>query len=239
MLSSSPVYIDIVPKPPLPEDLAGIGPDVNPISAYVPLPKFAHHRGQHTRRSKGIPQGGRITTLLQAEYVLSKQSDDNNDDINNSNDAHQSEGELLEGVEGSAPLEGVIDGMQEGSALLEGDLEVGPALLEGDEVDEGLPLEAATEEAEAFVPIESMMLRRKAAKRSLPWDLKVAELDLVDSLQQAEDIRATKKPCLETPIAISEAEDAAKTASPNVAVAPAAADVDDYDHANDDSVTEM
>jgi hypothetical protein len=70
------------------------------------------------------------------------------------------------------------------------------------------------------------MLRRKAAKRTLPWDLKAAELDLVDPLQQAEDVLATKKPCLETPIAISVAEDAAKTASPNVAVAPAAADVD-------------
>jgi hypothetical protein len=228
---SSPVYIDIVPSQPLPEGSAGTGPHVNPTPAYVPLPKFAHHRGQHTRRSKGRPRGGPITALLPAEYVLSKQIDDNSSN-NNNDDAHQSEGELdkilagsalLEGVEGSATLEGVIDGLQEDS-------------VEGDEVDKGPALEGPLEETEASIPLESMMLCRKAAKRTLPWDLKAPELDLVSPLQQADDIRATKMPRLETPIAIETAiatitaasEAAAKSDSPDVAIALSPpADVDD------------
>jgi hypothetical protein len=54
------------------------------------------------------------------------------------------------------------------------------------------------------------MLRRKAAKRTLPWDLKPGELDLVSPQQQTEDIQATKKPRLETPIATAAAEDACR-----------------------------
>jgi hypothetical protein len=40
-------------------------------------------------------------------------------------------------------------------------------------------------------------LRRKAAKRSLPWNLIGEELDLVLRPQESEEIRATKKPRLE------------------------------------------
>jgi hypothetical protein len=41
--------------------------------------------------------------------------------------------------------------------------------------------------------------RRKAAKRTLPWDLSVNELELM-SPQQGEDIPARKKPRLEEPL---------------------------------------
>jgi hypothetical protein len=76
--------------------------------------------------------------------VLFKRIDDDSNN-NNDDDAHQSEGgldelALLEGVEldeCSALLEeeGVLDELQEGSALWERDLEVASALLEG-ELDE-------------------------------------------------------------------------------------------------------
>jgi hypothetical protein len=75
-----------------------------------------------------------------------------------------------------------------------------------------------TEEAEASVSTEhvregpdtvtsqntvngSVAVRRKVAKRTLPWDLSAGELDLVSppSPPQAEVIPATKKPRLEEP----------------------------------------
>jgi hypothetical protein len=75
-------------------------------------------------------------------------------------------------------------------------------------------------------------VRRKAAKRTLPWDLAAGELDLV-SPSQAEDIRATKKPRLEEPISASTDETTANTALADRAVALPA----DSDQADADPVT--
>jgi hypothetical protein len=73
--------------------------------------------------------------------------------------------------------------------------------------------------AEASIPTENVEedpnlnvtfpVRRKAAKRTLPWDLKAGELNLMPSLSspQAEDIPATKKPRLEKPFSAT-ADDA-------------------------------
>jgi hypothetical protein len=72
---------------------------------------------------------------------------------------------------------------------------------------------ASTEEAEASIPTENVreegsddpdlnvtvVVRRKAAKRTSPWDLAAGELTLVSSPPQAEDIPAAKKPRLEEP----------------------------------------
>jgi hypothetical protein len=60
--------------------------------------------------------------------------------------------------------------------------------------------------------------RRKAAKRTLPWDLAAGELDLVSP--QAEDIPAAarKKPRLEEPLPTTTDEAARKNASPDVSV---------------------
>jgi hypothetical protein len=71
-------------------------------------------------------------------------------------------------------------------------------------------MQGPTEEAEASIPtvkVEedpnlnvTIAVRRKAAKRTLPWALVAGELDLVSSSPpQAEDMRATKKPRLEEP----------------------------------------
>jgi hypothetical protein len=64
-------------------------------------------------------------------------------------------------------------------------------------------------------------VRRKAAKRTLPWFLPSDELELV-SPSQAEDIRATKKPRLEEPISASTDETTAN-------IAPAATVADHVD----------
>jgi hypothetical protein len=95
-------------------------------------------------------------------------------------------------------------------------------------------------------------VRRKAAKRILPWDLPVDEVQLalprVDEVQlalprpQDEDTRETKRPRLEEPVHTSIDEAATKTTSHATTVAlpatdatPAAADNDD---ANAEPVTD-
>jgi hypothetical protein len=75
-------------------------------------------------------------------------------------------------------------------------------------------MEGPTEEAEALIPVESAInggrtkymgsnsatttMRREAAKRTLPWDLRARELNLgariSPPLPHDEDIPATKKP---------------------------------------------
>jgi hypothetical protein len=79
-------------------------------------------------------------------------------------------------------------------------------------------------------------MRRKAAKRTLPWDLAAGELDLVSPPPQAEVLPATKKLRLEEPFSESTDEAARNTASPDVSVGlpPPAAD---YDDTNVDPVT--
>jgi hypothetical protein len=108
------------------------------------------------------------------------------------------------------------------------------------------PPHPPTDQAEAESPIptevESMSngpnLRRKAAKRTLPWDLAAGELDLISPQPpQAEDIPAVarKKPRLEEPFSASTDEAARKSAFPDLSVdlAPPAADADgDIDEAN-------
>jgi hypothetical protein len=71
-------------------------------------------------------------------------------------------------------------------------------------------------------------VRRKTAKRTLPWDLKERELDLVLPPQD-EDIPARKKPRLEEHLPTTTDEDTRKTASPDVSVGlpPPTADNDD------------
>jgi hypothetical protein len=84
-------------------------------------------------------------------------------------------------------------------------------------------------------------VRRKAAKRTLPWDLAADDLDLVPSSSpQAEDIpTARKTPRLEEPLPTTTDEAARETASPDVSVGlppPPNADNDDT-NTNADLVT--
>jgi ribosome recycling factor len=88
----------------------------------------------------------------------------------------------------------------------------------------------------------TVMLHRKAAKRTLPFDLAADELHLEPSSSpppQAEDIPAArKKPCIEEPLPGATRDEATrKTASPDVSVGlpPPAAD---NDHADGDPVTD-
>jgi hypothetical protein len=91
----------------------------------------------------------------------------------------------------------------------------------------------------------TVAVRRKAAKRTHPFDLAAEELHLVPSSSslspQAEDIPpARKKPRLEEPLPTTTDEAARKTAPPDVSVRiylPPAAD-DDNDNANADLVTD-
>jgi hypothetical protein len=96
-------------------------------------------------------------------------------------------------------------------------------------------MQEPTEEAEASIPTENVEenqnlngtfpARRKAAKRTLPWDLKEEELDLVPSPLQDEGIRSTKRPRLGEPIPASLDEAATKLSSRETVVRfPAAAD---------------
>ncbi len=110
-------------------------------------------------------------------------------------------------------------------------------------------LQEPNEYVEAPIPAESaredpnlnltVAVRRKAAKRTLPWDLAAGELDLVTPQPQAEDIPARKKPRLEEPFSVSTDEAARNTASPNVSVGlpPTAVDNDET-NANADPVTD-
>jgi hypothetical protein len=84
---------------------------------------------------------------------------------------------------------------------------------------------------------DTFAVRRKAAKRTLPWDLAVDELELV-SLQQAEEIRAMKRPRLEEPSSVSTDEAATTISSRNTAISlPAAVDdaPADADHADENA----
>jgi hypothetical protein len=102
-------------------------------------------------------------------------------------------------------------------------------------------------EAEAIIPMEpvsndatmnlTVIISRKAAKRTLPWDLGAGELDLVSPPHQAEVVPARMKPRLEKHFSASTDEATRKTASPDVSegLPPPVAD-DDY--ANADPVTE-
>jgi hypothetical protein len=111
-----------------------------------------------------------------------------------------------------------------------------------------------TDQAEAKAPIPiktesndedmncTVAVRRKAAKRTLPWDLAGGELHLMSSRPpQDEDIPAParKKSRLEEPVPTTRDQAARKTASPEVSVdlSPPAADIDN-DDANADPVTD-
>jgi hypothetical protein len=90
----------------------------------------------------------------------------------------------------------------------------------------------------------TVIARRKAAKRTLSWDLETGELDLVSSPPlQAEDIPAAarKKPRLEEPLPTATDEAARKTPSPDISVGlspPPAADGDDDTDADADPSTD-
>jgi hypothetical protein len=97
------------------------------------------------------------------------------------------------------------------------------------------------EEAEASIPTDAEIdspdhngqfaVRRKAAKCTLPWDLKAGELDLV-SPSQAEEIRATKRPRFEEPFSATTDEAPTKISSLDTAVYLPAATTADADHAD-------
>jgi hypothetical protein len=106
-----------------------------------------------------------------------------------------------------------------------------------------------TEEDEASVPTEpvpddphssggAFMLRRRAAKRTVPWDLAAEELDLLSPPPQAVDIPARKKPRLEEPLPTTTDQAARKAASPDVSEGLPPPVVDDDNDANADPVTD-
>jgi hypothetical protein len=82
-----------------------------------------------------------------------------------------------------------------------------------------------TDQAEASIPTENVrddanlnrtfIVRRKAAKRTFPWDLAAGELNLVSPppRPQAEDIPAAKKPRLQEPFSASTNEATTKISS--------------------------
>jgi hypothetical protein len=85
-------------------------------------------------------------------------------------------------------------------------------------------MQEPNEEVEASIPPlnvrddpdlhRTFTARRKAAKRTLPWDLQSGKLELVSSqLPQDEDIPATKKRRLEEPFSVSAADEVATTFS--------------------------
>jgi hypothetical protein len=100
-------------------------------------------------------------------------------------------------------------------------------------------MQEPTNQAKAPIPTETVSndpnlnrtvaARRKFSKRTVPWDLKVEELDLVSPPPRAEDIPARKKRRLEEPFSASADEAARKNASPDVSVGllPPTADSDD------------
>jgi hypothetical protein len=107
-----------------------------------------------------------------------------------------------------------------------------------------------TDQAEATVPEEtvsddspnwnrSVVVRRKAAKRTNPFELTAEELHLMSSSSLAEDLPARKKLRLEEPLPTTTDEAARKTASHDVAVGlpPATAD-NDNDTVNTDPMVD-
>jgi hypothetical protein len=101
---------------------------------------------------------------------------------------------------------------------------------------EGAEASISTENVREDPNLNLVAVRRKAAKRTLPWDLKAGELDLVSlSPPQAEDIRVAKKPRLEKPFSAPTDGAARKLSSNDTAVSfPAAAAVADIYHADAD-----
>jgi hypothetical protein len=105
-------------------------------------------------------------------------------------------------------------------------------------------MEGPNEEAEASISTANeeedpnlnptVAVRRKAAKRTLPWDLSAGELDLVSPPQpQAEVLPATKKQRLGDPISVSTDEAAKKLSShdtTSVSLPAAGIDIDDADN---------
>jgi hypothetical protein len=167
----------------------------------------------------------------------------------------------LNGLEGdSAFLEGEFDeistalllGEEEKSpdlsVLLERDeLDMGSTLLERDEL--GPPTATPTEDDEASIPTEhvrngtnlnrTFTVRRKAAKRILPWDLPVDQIQLASSSPQDEGIRETKRPRLEEPLpATADVATTTKNTSHDTMVAPPPDDCTVAADANADPVTD-
>jgi hypothetical protein len=105
-----------------------------------------------------------------------------------------------------------------------------------------------TDQAEASIPTEATLnnndtdwnrivnVRRKAANRTLPWDLTAGELDLV---LQEEDTPARKRPRLEEPPSATTAEATREIAAPDVSggLTPPTAD-DNEANGNAASVTD-
>jgi hypothetical protein len=93
---------------------------------------------------------------------------------------------------------------------------------------QGLPT-TPTEDDAAKIPTEherngprmnrTFTVRRKAAKRTLPWKLTADEIQLALSAPQDEGIRATKRPRLEEPLPTSAEEAATNTTSHAITVA--------------------
>jgi hypothetical protein len=98
-----------------------------------------------------------------------------------------------------------------------------------------------TDQAEASIPTETTVtnngpdwnravnVRRKAAKRTHPFDLTAEELELVSPPPQDEDIPARKRPRREEPLPTTTDEPTQETTSPYVSVglSPPVADIDD------------
>jgi hypothetical protein len=109
-----------------------------------------------------------------------------------------------------------------------------------------LPTETVSMEVEAPVPTEiasndanmnhTVTDGRKAAKRTLPWDLNAGEL----LVSQDQDNPARKKPRLEEPLPTTTDQAASKNESPDLSVelSPAAAAAADNDDVNTDAVTD-
>jgi hypothetical protein len=107
------------------------------------------------------------------------------------------------------------------------------------------PTTTPTEDDEASIPTEherngpsmnpTITVRRKAAKRTLPWKLAADEIQLALSPPQDEDTRATKRPRLEEPASTDEA--ATDTTSHAITVALPPSDTT-ADHSDSDFVTE-
>jgi hypothetical protein len=112
-----------------------------------------------------------------------------------------------------------------------------------------VPPTTPTEDDEASIPTEhvrngpnqnrTFTLRRKAAKRILPWDLPVDEIQLASPPPHGEDTRETKRPRLEEPVATSTDEATTKNTLHDtmVVLSPPDAAVDN-DDANEDPETE-
>jgi hypothetical protein len=115
------------------------------------------------------------------------------------------------------------------------------------------PPTTPTEDDDASIPTEhvrngpnliehSQSVRRKAAKRTLPWKLTADEIQLALSPPQDEDIRETKRPRLEEPVPISTDEVTTANASHDATVAlsppDAAHATAEKDDANADPVME-